>query len=1218
MGIAVGDYIFYPFLENLTPLTQCSTMTPEGRTIGFLWPTGMKTLCSSDKALEHIWSQTKSTTKRSTDEQVFDVVKPERRRRQGRYEQLVNGYFIVKINCTETGEEYSVAYKQLESENISVIRHVVDNKVIVKPDLTLFNNFTDLEHSSKENFGPGERIIVLLDHNKLYYVHESKLEEFSRMRLRTGVHLTTPWIAYFSLCSYSNYMKYCAQTIVNDIKRSDIRRDVTFTAYGCSRCRGGLAGLHCSIDLDECGLHTELVLQVPLYTLAAHHTAAPAHWFFRPRYQNGINNCSIHSKCENTLGSYKCICHDGWRGVYCDEDIDECTSSPCQNQGECTNTDGSFKCKCSAYFTGQTCETEIDACKSLECVHGFCTGKGSNALCQCYGRWTGSKCNEAMPSTYWHTIFIVIIAIPCCHSYPELNSYDKNDCFYYFWRHEHRIDFPMAVVDGSYVLVPYAKYFTPLTLCGRMTPEGRTIGFLWPTGMKTLCSSDKALEHIWSQTKSTSNTSTDERLFSIVRPERRRVQRGMYELLVNGYVIVKINCTQTGNECNVAYKQLESENISVIRHVVEGNVVVKPDLALFYNFTDLEHSSKQYLGAGERIIVILSNDKLYYIHESKLEEFIEMCRRAHIPRIRGWLSYHSMCSYSNYMKYCADKPAYDIRPRSVTVPVYGCRRCRQGLVGLHCHTDVDECAQRNAVRGYYTTFTIDTSEGNVTSSYWWIRFTYQNGINDCSIHSKCENTFGSYKCICHDGWRGIHCDEDDDECNTAQQICGGMTDRCENIAGSYKYIEECKNNPCRHGGLCMETYGSYTCQCPPGWNGHNCEKDIDECTSSPCQNQGECTNTDGSFKCKCSAYFTGQTCETEIDACKSLECVHGFCTGKGSNALCQCYGRWTGSKCNEAVNMCERENTCMSGSTCKIDALMNFTCQCAKGFTGRNCEKDENDCESNPCVNGWCVDLVGGYKCICRRGMEGDDCSKSENRCSRFDCLRGSCLLHNGMPYCKCDEDHHGVHCEIEMDRCMSSPCSEAATCVNDLKNKGYICICPEGYKGVHCQQSTFCPNYYRNAPVIAPSVRGKVHKIIITFIQKRAESILPLHVLRALRLFLRRNIVTCTATCALNLTLRVFSLLNASQFLEKTFCAKETCFNNGTCLQSDSPLGYRCLCSNKSTGKRCEMLLTSTAQTNYAKGSTFSLISVVWAVTSTLWVSLARIWHHYPRRSNY
>ncbi|KHJ48103.1 hypothetical protein D918_01370 [Trichuris suis] len=151
-------------------------------------------------------------------------------------------------------------------------------------------------------------------------------------------------------------------------------------------------------------------------------------------------------------------------------------------------------------------------------------------------------------------------------------------------------------------------------------------------------------------------------------------------------------------------------------------------------------------------------------------------------------------------------------------------------------------------------------------------------------------------------------------------------------------IEECKNNPCRHGGLCMETYGGYTCQCPPGWNGHNCEKDIDECTSSPCQNQGECTNTDGSFKCKCSAYFTGQTCETEIDACKSLECKHGFCTGKGKNAQCQCYGHWMGAKCNETVNMCKKEDTCMNGGACIIDRLMNFTCQCTTGFTGKNCE----------------------------------------------------------------------------------------------------------------------------------------------------------------------------------------------------------------------------------------------------------------------------------------
>ncbi|KHJ48101.1 EGF-like domain protein [Trichuris suis] len=97
---------------------------------------------------------------------------------------------------------------------------------------------------------------------------------------------------------------------------------------------------------------------------------------------------------------------------------------------------------------------------------------------------------------------------------------------------------------------------------------------------------------------------------------------------------------------------------------------------------------------------------------------------------------------------------------------------------------------------------------------------------------------------------------------------------------------------------------------------------------------------------------------------------------------------------------------------------------------------------NNCSIHSKCENTLGSYKCICHDGWRGIHCDEE-----------GRTTL---IPYSLI----------IEMDRCMSSPCSEAATCINDLKNKGYICICPEGYKGVHCQQSTFCPNYYRNAPV--------------------------------------------------------------------------------------------------------------------------------------------------------
>lgn len=36
-------------------------------------------------------------------------------------------------------------------------------------------------------------------------------------------------------------------------------------------------------------------------------------------------------------------------------------------------------------------------------------------------------------------------------------------------------------------------------------------------------------------------------------------------------------------------------------------------------------------------------------------------------------------------------------------------------------------------------------------------------------------------------------------------------------------INECEINPCFNQGICFDNYGSYTCQCQPGFGGINCE-----------------------------------------------------------------------------------------------------------------------------------------------------------------------------------------------------------------------------------------------------------------------------------------------------------------------------------------------------------------------------------------------------------
>uniref|UniRef100_A0A8C2KWT4 Heart development protein with EGF-like domains 1 n=1 Tax=Cyprinus carpio TaxID=7962 RepID=A0A8C2KWT4_CYPCA len=70
--------------------------------------------------------------------------------------------------------------------------------------------------------------------------------------------------------------------------------------------------------------------------------------------------------------------------------------------------------------------------------------------------------------------------------------------------------------------------------------------------------------------------------------------------------------------------------------------------------------------------------------------------------------------------------------------------------------------------------------------------------------------------------------------------------------------------PCANGGHCVRSAkGSYHCQCLPAWTGPFCTEHMDECVNSPCPQGSVCVNTGGSFSCQCDLGFDledGRSC----------------------------------------------------------------------------------------------------------------------------------------------------------------------------------------------------------------------------------------------------------------------------------------------------------------------------------------------------------------------
>ena len=57
--------------------------------------------------------------------------------------------------------------------------------------------------------------------------------------------------------------------------------------------------------------------------------------------------------CHNS-STYTCYCIDGYTGVQCQTNWDECWSSPCLNGGTCHDGVAAFNCTCPAGYTGMS------------------------------------------------------------------------------------------------------------------------------------------------------------------------------------------------------------------------------------------------------------------------------------------------------------------------------------------------------------------------------------------------------------------------------------------------------------------------------------------------------------------------------------------------------------------------------------------------------------------------------------------------------------------------------------------------------------------------------------------------------------------------------------------------------------------------------------------------------------------------------------------------
>ncbi|CAH7022059.1 Fbn2 [Phodopus roborovskii] len=404
---------------------------------------------------------------------------------------------------------------------------------------------------------------------------------------------------------------------------------------------------------------------------------------------------------------------------------------------------------------------------------------------------------------------------------------------------------------------------------------------------------------------------------------------------------------------------------------------------------------------------------------------------------------------------------------------------------------------------------------------------FENG--KCSV-PKAFNTTKA-KCCCSkmpgEGW-GDPCElcPKDDEV-AFQDLCPYGHGTVPSLHDTREDVNECLESPgiCSNG-QCINTDGSFRCECPMGYNldytGVRCV-DTDECSiGNPCGN-GTCTNVIGSFECNCHEGFEPgpmMNCE-DINECAQNPLLCAFrCMNTFGSYECTCP---VGYALREDQKMCKDLDECAEGlHDCESRGMMcknligTFMCICPPGMTrrpdGEGCV-DENECRTKPgiCENGRCVNIIGSYRCECNEGFQssssGTECLDNRQGLCFAEVLQTMCQMASSSrnlvtkSECCCDGGRGWGHqCELcplpgtaqyrktcphgpgyatdgrDIDECkvMPSLCTNGQ-CVNTMGS--FRCFCKVGYttdiSGTACVDLDECSQSPKPCNFICKNTEG-------------------------------------------------------------------------------------------------------------------------------------------------
>lgn len=827
-------------------------------------------------------------------------------------------------------------------------------------------------------------------------------------------------------------------------------------------CETQYSGLNCEKDKDGCANRpcpeqttcTDLSAEEELATGKAYNCSdCPDGLRLNPNNSKcedvdecmELSPCPQNSSCTNNLGSYTCKCDDYFRmnsQMKC-VDIDQCTENSHSCAQICINEIGGFSCDCypgfvrsGVDFMNCTKIEDADPCANLtdECEYG-CLNDSGSPKCFCQVGFNlapdGKKCVDD-------------------------NECDLNLCSQF-----------CNNTEGSYMCSCYPGY----TLAAdRLDCESCPSNFFGVDckqrcecrGRAERCDNTRGCicNQFWTGPNCETDVDECETVANICPDDKQcRNTNGSYvcECPV-GFTDTHNNgsCYDV-NEClSAAVHNCPQDCVnnpgSYACRCKEGYIYVSANNSCI----DINECETALSGCQH----ICVNQEGSFNCECYSGFVLQADRKTCLQFEEVCASYSVNCSYACRVE-GNDPKCYCPKGFELSSDGYSCIdvvECQDTTGTLNKCTDPDTCTNSQG------SYTCDCPAGSelqndkrtcqACDDYHW----GENCANECSCNPKgtreCNKVIG---CVCLEGYLGVRCDDDIDECAATTDICNSTSANCINTQGSYicqcltgyqkqldgscKDIDECDSSVCDH--KCNNTMGSYICSCYPGFRseGDNCF-DIDEC-AVPGLNECEqlCRNTEGSFAC---------------------ECFSGFRLNTTSRNTCL---RISATECVTKKDNCSH--------SCVVDGNQE-TCICPSGFVlqgdGFTCE-DVDECLTNPCVNAQeCKnEPVGSFSCVCANGtkLAGDkvkcqDCDDGffGEQCAQqciCDTTHGNCSRVDGT--CNCFEGWTGVYCDQDVDECTRSPdpvqCGDNSYCVNAPGS--YRCECNIGFFRTGAGECTDC-----------------------------------------------------------------------------------------------------------------------------------------------------------------